>query len=71
MDINLYLGYEHFSNIKNLKRGMSGLGGTCQASPQVEAKAVDGDVAGGCKSHPTLLACKALEDYSLHEHMFR
>ncbi|CAO2633804.1 Inhibitor of carbonic anhydrase, partial [Lemmus lemmus] len=26
MDINLYLGYEYFSDIKNLKRGMSGPG---------------------------------------------
>lgn len=24
MDINLYLGYEYFSDIKKLKRGMSG-----------------------------------------------
>lgn len=66
MDINLYLGYEYFSVIKKLKRGMSGpVEGPAKLHHRVRQKSRTKKLAGGCKYHLTLLICKALESYSI------
>lgn len=64
MDINLYLGYEYFSGIKKLKRGMSGpVEGPAKLHHRVRQKSWTR--ISGCEYHLTLLIYKAPESYSI------